>query len=226
MTKIGWYANLTTEQKRQYNQKRRKKYNAVTKEEAQKRKQIRNKKDKERLSKMTLAQLAEYKSKTRKRWEKYQANLPAEKKRKIYEKCIEHNRKWYASLSPQEKEKQKERMRQRYRNLTPEQHIKERERFRQYRETVKFAIINHYSNGTMKCAKCGYSDIRALCIDHINGGGRKHAIKLRKMGTNLYPWLIKQNFPIGYQVLCANCNNIKKIENKEDPYGPKEKKGG
>lgn len=81
-------------------------------------------------------------------------------------------------------------------------------------EEDKLSVVSHYSNGTMDCKKCGYSDIRALSIDHIKGDGAKHR---REIGQhNLYKWLINNNYPDGYQVLCMNCQVIKRIENGEN----------
>ncbi len=79
----------------------------------------------------------------------------------------------------------------------------------------KVDIISYYSNGTMKCLKCGFDDIRALQIDHINGGGTKHRRELGRTGDAFYRWLRLNNYPEGYQVLCCNCNWIKRFENKE-----------
>jgi hypothetical protein len=70
--------------------------------------------------------------------------------------------------------------------------------------------------GGKVCKKCGYDeDERALQIDHINGGGVKERRKgytyqvFKKYVDN--PELAKKTL----QVLCANCNQIKKFENKE-----------
>jgi len=63
----------------------------------------------------------------------------------------------------------------------------------------------------MKCKKCGFDNVDALSIDHIHNGGNKHRRELNsKAGYNFYWWLIKNNFPKGYQVLCMNCQFIKK----------------
>jgi len=80
---------------------------------------------------------------------------------------------------------------------------------KRYRDNMKIKVLRHYSHGTMKC-KCGYSDTRALCIDHINGGGVQHRKKIGE--SNLYIWLVRNNYPKGFQVLCHNCNIVKKIE--------------
>lgn len=63
--------------------------------------------------------------------------------------------------------------------------------------------------GGMRCKKCGFDDYRALQIDHINGGGSKNRLIQAKLKED-----IKRN-PGKYQVLCANCNWIKRYENKE-----------
>lgn len=71
---------------------------------------------------------------------------------------------------------------------------------------LRYEVLSHYSGGKPKCKKCGFEDIRALCIDHINNGGCRHRKSIRKI---LFKWLKKQGLPPGYQVLCANCNTIK-----------------
>ena len=90
---------------------------------------------------------------------------------------------------------------------------KERLQAKQMHQEKKRKVVEHYSKGTMKCRRCGFSDIRALSIDHINGGGVKH---IRVIG-NFYSWLINNNFPPGFQVLCMNCQWIKRAENNENP---------
>lgn len=76
----------------------------------------------------------------------------------------------------------------------------------------KIGILSHYSNGLMKCAHCGFDDIRALSIDHIGGGGAPHR---RMTGNDVYGWLKRNGFPKGYQVLCMNCQLIKRQVNRE-----------
>lgn len=64
-----------------------------------------------------------------------------------------------------------------------------------------------------KC-KCGFSDPRALAIDHINGGG---TTERKTIGGGYYSYLLKKikSGSQDYQILCFNCNQIKKVENKE-----------
>lgn len=89
-----------------------------------------------------------------------------------------------------------------------------RELMRRVRKELKLEVFSHYCNGEIKCQKCGFSDIRALTIDHINGDGAEHRRKL-KHASKTYSWLRKNNYPDGFQVLCMNCQFIKKFENKE-----------
>jgi hypothetical protein len=80
----------------------------------------------------------------------------------------------------------------------------------------RIEILTHYGNGVAKCAMCGIGDMRVLTIDHINGGGEKHRKSINiKAGHEFYRWLKVNSYPNGYQVLCANCQWIKRIENKE-----------
>lgn len=68
-----------------------------------------------------------------------------------------------------------------------------------------------------KCVQCGFSDIRALCIDHINGSGRKAR---RSIGNSRYYEIILNQIKGGsrqYQCLCVNCNMIKARDKSE--YG-------
>jgi hypothetical protein len=63
-----------------------------------------------------------------------------------------------------------------------------------------------------KC-KCGFSDFRALQIDHKNGGG---CAELKSLNWQNYHTKVLEN-PNDYQILCANCNWIKRHEKNENP---------
>lgn len=73
------------------------------------------------------------------------------------------------------------------------------------RKEDKIKALTHYGGNPPKCACCGEDKIEFLSIDHINGGGRKHREAL-KVGGFFNKWLIKNDFPEGYRVLCFNCN--------------------
>ena len=69
-------------------------------------------------------------------------------------------------------------------------------------------VIEHFGG---RCIKCGFMDKRALQIDHINGGGKSD--RDGKI-TGFYKKVLKDKSG-KYQLLCANCNLIKRIENRE-----------
>jgi membrane protein involved in colicin uptake len=97
-----------------------------------------------------------------------------------------------------------------------------RECQRNHRRAVRAEILDLL--GSLKCAHCGYADDwRALQVDHINGGGRKDS---RTSGGNSNLWSLRNWIKANpeearekYQVLCANCNWIKRHENGEQPGG-------
>ncbi len=56
----------------------------------------------------------------------------------------------------------------------------------------------------MKCSCCNESIYEFLTIDHISNNGGEHRKSIRK--KYIYQWLIENNFPSGFRVLCMNCN--------------------
>lgn len=83
----------------------------------------------------------------------------------------------------------------------PEYYAKRRYQFR-------IRIINLLGG---KCVKCGFSDWRGLQIDHVRGGGTKH--RKRCKNESAYNKEIEAGITSGdYQLLCANCNQIKRYE--------------
>jgi hypothetical protein len=43
-----------------------------------------------------------------------------------------------------------------------------------------------------------------LTVDHINNDGAAHRKKV--VSAKLYTWLEENRFPVGFQILCYNCN--------------------
>jgi hypothetical protein len=97
----------------------------------------------------------------------------------------------------------------------PEQ---DREQGRKDIARLKRDVIGHYSPN-LRCVCCGYADIRALCIDHIEGGGNAHrnAVSRGLGGQHFYRWLKQNEYPPGFQVLCMNCHTLKGNERREPP---------
>ena len=70
-------------------------------------------------------------------------------------------------------------------------------------QKIKLAALMAYGGATCTC--CGESNVKFLTIDHINGCSPTER-KKQGRGTPLYQWLKKQAYPLGFQVLCYNCN--------------------
>lgn len=72
-----------------------------------------------------------------------------------------------------------------------------------------------------RCVHCGFSDGRALQVDHINGDGAKEY--KNTFGAAYWNKVLKSvaDAEKKYQLLCANCNWIKRCENKESTGRPR-----
>jgi hypothetical protein len=89
--------------------------------------------------------------------------------------------------------------------LFPERIEKRAAYVKEYTQKKRKEVLLHYSNGNPKCECCGETASEFLCIDHINGGGHKHRQKVG-CGAGFYLWIIRNDFPEGFRVLCHNCN--------------------
>lgn len=88
------------------------------------------------------------------------------------------------------------------------------ERDRIERQNIKKKVLDEMGG---KCLFCGFSDYRALQIDHINFDGAKDRFTKYSNGSQYYlkvlaSFLSNEN---KYQLLCANCNWIKRFNNNE-----------
>lgn len=87
-----------------------------------------------------------------------------------------------------------------------QEHVLERRSYMKARvQEKKELVLRHYGGA---CTCCGEEEIKFLCLDHQNGGGNKHRKEVGG-GTTFYAWIIRNNFPEGFQVLCHNCNFTK-----------------
>lgn len=80
--------------------------------------------------------------------------------------------------------------------------LRQKERARRivrgYLEKVASAYGGH-------CARCGEDNLLFLTVDHVEGGGGNDR-RLGRAGSSMYQWLIGNDYPPGFQVLCWNCN--------------------
>lgn len=95
-----------------------------------------------------------------------------------------------------------------------------RESGRRNDKRLKDKCYNAY--GGYKCACCGETEPAFLTIDHINNDGAAHRREVvglgRGGGKKIYSWLIANNFPSGFQILCMNCNWGKARNNGVCPH--------
>jgi len=108
--------------------------------------------------------------------------------------------------------------RERYRvdKLDPEWVLKHNAKRRCYRDKSRSKLLVLLGD---KCVRCGFTDKRALQIDHIDNDGyieRRQYKDYRDIYKNYYnnPKLAKQKI----QILCSNCNWIKKHEKETKDY--------
>lgn len=76
------------------------------------------------------------------------------------------------------------------------------------------------------CVKCGMADQRALQIDHVQGGGSKELRSEDFKYSDYFKRLLSEPPGTTYQLLCANCNWIKRHENDEIVGVPRIKRTG
>ena len=104
-----------------------------------------------------------------------------------------------------------------------EYQIKNQERTKNERDDNRLKILQYYSKRLSKsdipcCICCGvHSHIDFLAIDHVLGKKQMDSIpELIAIGYSstmrsivLNKWIIDNNFPKGFQILCHNCNHAK-----------------
>ncbi len=76
-------------------------------------------------------------------------------------------------------------------------------------------VFGHYGN---ECSCCGEREPLFLAIDHTEGDGNTHRKKIKKWGSGFFGWLITNEFPEGFQVLCHNCNMGKHLNGGMCPH--------
>jgi hypothetical protein len=77
-------------------------------------------------------------------------------------------------------------------------------RGKERRIRIRKQVLEHYGG---VCACCKEGRYEFLAIDHVNGGGNAmRKAKIHEKGFPFYIWIIKNNYPDGFRVLCHNCN--------------------
>jgi hypothetical protein len=159
---------------------------------------------------------------------KFRDNMTPEERESYLAQQREIKKTWYESLSEEDKsaylKRHNAQLRQRYSSsFATRLRIKE-SNFQQYREKREEVIV--HLGGRCSNPDCtsfnldgsrGCTDTRCLQIDHVKGNGaqaRKHS---SEHGTVFYRKVLTTVPGEEYQLLCANCNWIKRAVNRELP---------
>jgi transposase-like protein len=82
-----------------------------------------------------------------------------------------------------------------------------------WRHKLRVEMFDRYG---WVCACCGEDDPRALTLDHVAGGGRKHRREGMDGHYHIGRYLRANGWPEGYQTLCWNCNSVKHFYPEEE----------
>lgn len=110
-------------------------------------------------------------------------------------------KKWYYANLEHARQMKKERMRE-YRKANPEKYNKQS---RDAKSRIRKKLFDLYGD---KCVLCEFADKRALTLDHKLNNGSQERKKLGERGV--YMKAIKKYSPDEYQILCMNCQFIKR----------------
>lgn len=109
--------------------------------------------------------------------------------------------RWYQKNKPHARKYKREMMRK-LRAANPEKY---RQQSREHKRKTREKLFMVYGD---KCAVCGFSDKRALTLDHINQNGNAERRKLGERGV--YRRALERHRPEHYRILCMNCQFIER----------------
>lgn len=128
--------------------------------------------------------------------------------------CVALDSKDWKRVNPDKVQADRDRYRAEHKEWLRDRHAKQR-------YETKQRILDRLGG---KCSRCGFTDERALQFDHIEGDGSKQR---GAKGFDWWTWVKKldvmpdEELKSLIQVLCANCNQIKRVENNEYGAGKK-----
>lgn len=116
-----------------------------------------------------------------------------------------HYRNWYENHKEECRPKKAVLMKK-YRSEDPEKYAAQSRKAKAKEREILFQMYGHV------CAVCGFSDKRALTLDHKKNNGSEERKALGMRGP--YQRAKKEYRPDEYQILCMNCQFIKRVEAK------------
>lgn len=155
------------------------------------------KRNKKRISRYNIQWSLKNKEKVSARQRRYRQKHPDRIKLREAQRGVRLGRKPRQKLSPEEKT------------------ARARMQAANWRQALKLEVFTHYCDGQPPKCSCGHNDLRALSIDHVNGKGTAHRKTIKGGGLGFYRWLKVNAYPTGFQVLCMNCQFVKRHESRE-----------
>lgn len=113
----------------------------------------------------------------------------------------EYHRDWYKKNKERLREYKRTNM-QRYRESSPEKHAHQS---REAKRRLRQKLLALYGP---VCVCCGFTDARALTLDHVKNNGAAERAELGERGVYRRALTHKAD----YQILCMNCQFIKRFE--------------
>lgn len=82
-----------------------------------------------------------------------------------------------------------------------------REKSKIRQDKLRIEVLYHYGK---KCKNCGITDVRVLDLEHIKNNGNVERKKFGK-GNGFFLSVKRRKYPKGLQVMCKNCNWLKRL---------------
>jgi len=118
--------------------------------------------------------------------------------------CLAENRAWHKN--------HRDKANKRHHNWIDAHPGKDCEYAKKLHGNLREAVLVRYGK---RCNCCGETQPKFLQMDHINNDGNQH----RKVYKGyIYRWIVEHNYPDTFQVLCANCNWGKHMNNGICPH--------
>lgn len=90
--------------------------------------------------------------------------------------------------------------------------VKMRAYVKAYADKLRSDLLNLMGN---ECVRCSFNDPRALQVDHVYGGGTYDRKVQQNSSRRAFNKKVEEFKRGELQLLCANCNWIKRAENDE-----------
>lgn len=118
-----------------------------------------------------------------------------------------HNTESYKAYYERNKEKIRKQKREVMRELRRKDPLKYRSHSAQSKRRLKDRVFDKYGR---ECVRCGFTDERALTLDHVLNNGSEERTEHGERGV--YRRALLDQHTAEYQTLCMNCQFIKRHE--------------